>query len=317
LLATWCSPRGDVSATDRQDVPRLIQRLGCHEADAPARLLPRQRRPRRRCRRCSGALPTEGGQQERCRPQAGDRAAGRDRRPVGCTAAGHQEAGDPGLRRRRQDLAKVVLAPAGKGTYKAIFTTPKNAKTVSLKAHLIDAEGNASHRLGGRRSCGHGVHRRAECRPRITGVLKPPHSCCRQYPVAEHDRSAAVAEVQPQGHAIGVDRPATQRGRLDPGLPCRRSARRRGPANTTAGSVRVGHAAIAGRRTIIPRHPRVPAHAPVPEPPSGPRPGTARSVNSARRFRSPAAPHMTGRPTVRCPRPATAPAGRSHCSGHR
>jgi hypothetical protein len=168
---------------------------------------------------------------------------------------------------------KVVVAPAGKGTYKAIFTTPKNAKTVSLKAHLIDAEGNASHRLGGRRSCGHGVHRRAECRPRITGVLKPPHSCCRQHPVAEHDRSAAVAEVQPQGHAIGVDRPATQRGRLDPGLPCRRSARRRGPANTTAGSVRVGHAAIAGRRTIIPRHPRVPAHARYRNRPADPDPG--------------------------------------------
>ncbi|WP_460666899.1 S8 family serine peptidase [Kribbella swartbergensis] len=37
---------------------------------------------------------------------------------------------------------KAAVASTGKGTYKAIFATPKNAKAVSLKAHLIDAHGN-------------------------------------------------------------------------------------------------------------------------------------------------------------------------------
>ncbi|WP_433166123.1 S8 family serine peptidase [Kribbella sp. CA-247076] len=37
---------------------------------------------------------------------------------------------------------KAAVVPAGKGTYKAIFATPKAAKTVSLKAKLIDAQGN-------------------------------------------------------------------------------------------------------------------------------------------------------------------------------
>ncbi|MEI8412655.1 MULTISPECIES: S8 family serine peptidase [unclassified Kribbella] len=39
---------------------------------------------------------------------------------------------------------KAAVAPTGKGTYKAIFATPQDAKTVSLKAHLIDAEGNVT-----------------------------------------------------------------------------------------------------------------------------------------------------------------------------
>ena len=37
---------------------------------------------------------------------------------------------------------KATVTRTGKGTYKAIFGTPKRAKTVSLKAHLIDAHGN-------------------------------------------------------------------------------------------------------------------------------------------------------------------------------
>ncbi|HEY0471332.1 MAG TPA: S8 family serine peptidase [Kribbella sp.] len=36
----------------------------------------------------------------------------------------------------------TAVVPAGHGTYKAIFATPNNAKSVSLKAHLVDAEGN-------------------------------------------------------------------------------------------------------------------------------------------------------------------------------
>jgi hypothetical protein len=39
---------------------------------------------------------------------------------------------------------KAAVAPTGKGTYKAIFGTPKDAKTVSLKAQLVDAEGNVT-----------------------------------------------------------------------------------------------------------------------------------------------------------------------------
>jgi subtilisin family serine protease len=36
----------------------------------------------------------------------------------------------------------AAVVPAGHGAYRAIFATPKDAKTVSLKAHLVDAEGN-------------------------------------------------------------------------------------------------------------------------------------------------------------------------------
>jgi subtilisin family serine protease len=39
---------------------------------------------------------------------------------------------------------KAAVAPTGKGTYKAIFATPKDAKTVSLKAQLVDAKGNVT-----------------------------------------------------------------------------------------------------------------------------------------------------------------------------
>ena len=39
---------------------------------------------------------------------------------------------------------KAAVAPTGKGTYKAIFATPKDAKTVSLKSHLVDAQGNVT-----------------------------------------------------------------------------------------------------------------------------------------------------------------------------
>ncbi|MGW1340158.1 S8 family serine peptidase [Kribbella sp. NPDC002412] len=39
---------------------------------------------------------------------------------------------------------KAAVAPTGKGVYKAIFATPKDAKSVSLKAHLIDAQGNVT-----------------------------------------------------------------------------------------------------------------------------------------------------------------------------
>ena len=39
---------------------------------------------------------------------------------------------------------KAAVAPTGRGAYKAIFATPKDAKTVSLKAHLVDAQGNVT-----------------------------------------------------------------------------------------------------------------------------------------------------------------------------
>jgi subtilisin family serine protease len=39
---------------------------------------------------------------------------------------------------------KAAVAPTGKGTYKAIYATPKDAKAVSLKAHLVDAQGNVT-----------------------------------------------------------------------------------------------------------------------------------------------------------------------------
>ena len=34
------------------------------------------------------------------------------------------------------------VVPACHGTYKAIFATPKGALTISLKSHLVDAQGN-------------------------------------------------------------------------------------------------------------------------------------------------------------------------------
>ncbi|WP_405055815.1 S8 family serine peptidase [Kribbella sp. NBC_01505] len=37
---------------------------------------------------------------------------------------------------------KAAVAPAGRGSYKAIFATPKGARTISLKAHVVDAQGN-------------------------------------------------------------------------------------------------------------------------------------------------------------------------------
>jgi subtilisin family serine protease len=39
---------------------------------------------------------------------------------------------------------KAVVAPTGNGTYKAVFATPKTAKTVSLKAKLVDVQGNVT-----------------------------------------------------------------------------------------------------------------------------------------------------------------------------
>ncbi len=39
---------------------------------------------------------------------------------------------------------KASVVPAGKGAYKAIFGTPKGAKTISLKAHVVDAQGNTA-----------------------------------------------------------------------------------------------------------------------------------------------------------------------------
>ncbi|GAB3935109.1 S8 family serine peptidase [Kribbella albertanoniae] len=39
---------------------------------------------------------------------------------------------------------KASVVPAGKGAYKAIFATPKGAKTISLKAHVVDAQGNTA-----------------------------------------------------------------------------------------------------------------------------------------------------------------------------
>lgn len=50
-----------------------------------------------------------------------------------------QVSGDEGKTWRR-----AAVVPTGKGTYKAIFATPMNAKTVSLKAQLVDAEGNTT-----------------------------------------------------------------------------------------------------------------------------------------------------------------------------
>ena len=39
---------------------------------------------------------------------------------------------------------KATVTRTGKGTYKATFRTPKRANTVSLKAHLVDAQGNVT-----------------------------------------------------------------------------------------------------------------------------------------------------------------------------
>jgi hypothetical protein len=36
----------------------------------------------------------------------------------------------------------AAVAPTGHGGYKAIFVTPKNARGISLKAHLVDGAGN-------------------------------------------------------------------------------------------------------------------------------------------------------------------------------
>jgi hypothetical protein len=50
-----------------------------------------------------------------------------------------QISGDDGL-----TWQKATVAPAGQASYQAIFPTPKGAKTVSLKAHLVDATGNVT-----------------------------------------------------------------------------------------------------------------------------------------------------------------------------
>jgi len=39
---------------------------------------------------------------------------------------------------------KAAVAPAGHGSYQAIFATPKGAKTISLKTHLADTHGNTA-----------------------------------------------------------------------------------------------------------------------------------------------------------------------------
>ncbi|MFD3400954.1 hypothetical protein ACFWUU_09775, partial [Kribbella sp. NPDC058693] len=36
----------------------------------------------------------------------------------------------------------AAVAPTGHGGYKAIFVTPKGAKGISLKSHLVDGAGN-------------------------------------------------------------------------------------------------------------------------------------------------------------------------------
>ncbi|MFI7067887.1 hypothetical protein ACIBL3_43315 [Kribbella sp. NPDC050124] len=50
-----------------------------------------------------------------------------------------QVSGDDG-----KSWQKAAVAPTGKGAYKAIFATPKDAKSVSLKAQLVDAQGNVT-----------------------------------------------------------------------------------------------------------------------------------------------------------------------------
>jgi len=50
-----------------------------------------------------------------------------------------QVSGDDGKTWRR-----AAVVPVGKGAYKAIFATPQGAKTVSLKAHVVDAGGNTT-----------------------------------------------------------------------------------------------------------------------------------------------------------------------------
>ncbi len=39
---------------------------------------------------------------------------------------------------------KAAVVPAGHGSYQAIFATPKGAKTISLKAHVLDTHGNTA-----------------------------------------------------------------------------------------------------------------------------------------------------------------------------
>lgn len=39
---------------------------------------------------------------------------------------------------------RAAVAPSGHGTYQAIFATPMNARTISLKSHLVDAAGNVT-----------------------------------------------------------------------------------------------------------------------------------------------------------------------------
>jgi hypothetical protein len=39
---------------------------------------------------------------------------------------------------------KAAVTPSGKAAYEAVFATPKGAKTVSLKAHLVDTAGNVT-----------------------------------------------------------------------------------------------------------------------------------------------------------------------------
>jgi len=50
-----------------------------------------------------------------------------------------QVSGDDGL-----TWHQATVKPSGSGSYQAIFATPKGAKTVSLKAHVVDAEGNVT-----------------------------------------------------------------------------------------------------------------------------------------------------------------------------
>lgn len=39
---------------------------------------------------------------------------------------------------------EASVEPTGSGAYQAVFSTPKDASTISLKAHLVDAEGNST-----------------------------------------------------------------------------------------------------------------------------------------------------------------------------
>jgi hypothetical protein len=58
----------------------------------------------------------------------------------------------PGIRKLELQISgdagttwsKATVTPTGHCEYKAVFTTPKDATTISLKAHLIDADGNVT-----------------------------------------------------------------------------------------------------------------------------------------------------------------------------